>query len=107
MNKIRKFGEDWIRWDPGISNLGLNGNYSIESVSDNCESFVVLLKHESSDKVVEIVFSGQVLASRHVDEGLRSVLFADLSHKYGDAFYAQWTFFKVKKFRFAAMVFQM
>ena len=98
MNKKNKrsFEENWTRWKPDIPNLDLNGNYYIEAIDDNCNFFRVALEQEDTKKKIEIIFPNLILASRHVDESLRSLLFTELSEKYGDEFYAQWAFFKVE-----------
>ena len=87
------FKENWSKWEPQI--LGLGGNYDIIEIQYNPSFFKILLEHETSLQKVEVIFHDSVLASRHVNESLRFILFAELSKKYGDIFYAQWAFFKV------------
>ena len=97
-NELGKFNEIWSRWQPNTAVL--DGNYHITKVDDNNKNFKIMLQHEHTMQQVEIIFADLVLASRHVDEGLRFILFSELSTKYGDDFYAQWAFFKVTNSEF-------
>jgi hypothetical protein len=85
--------EQWTQWNPIP---GLAKKYYIESVSGSIEGFKIVLHKEGNKKEKSLVFfENSVDAYRSTDESFRLKIVYELAKKYGDDFYAEWTFFKV------------
>lgn len=94
--------EKWTQWKP-IN--GLYKKYYIDSVSDSKKGFTILLSsQEDPQKKVLIDFSQSVEAYRSINESLFLETIHSLHQKYGDAFYVEWTLFKIENSDFLQWV---
>ena len=82
---------EWARWEPSPH---LSIKYDIIEISDNIDNFYIELIADKNKKI-RIVFENSVVAYRNTEESFRSKLIDELSDRYGDEFYGDWTFFKV------------
>ncbi len=91
--------EIWEKWIP---NNNLAKKYCISNIEHNNKlGFKVrLLESQSSQKMIEIVFADSVWFYRYTDESFRQDTVAYLRANYGSKFYANWTFFKIKKSKY-------
>lgn len=86
--------EKWTKWEP-VS--GIFGRYYIDffgMVGDEWD-FVVRLNDQHQAQKIEIKFTGVVTSYRYTNESYCFGVFGDLSKKYGDDFYSDWSFFKI------------
>lgn len=85
--------EEWIRWEPI---KGLLGKYYIDSFGMSEEwDLVIQLSDHNNSKKIEIRFNGCIDAYRYTNDSFVFKVPSDLSKKYGDEFYANWSFFKI------------
>lgn len=91
--------EKWVRWTP-CQNLA--AKYDIDRVCNDIKSLEILLTdyYNQQDKII-VAFKDSVYSFRSCDESLRVADFADLSSKYGNDFYGNWTFFKIENSSYA------
>jgi len=86
--------EQWTRWEPIA---GLSQKYYIESISDTIEGFKILLFDANDrEKKILVSFPNSVDAYRSTDESYILLTVSNLDKVYGDKFYGEWTFFKIK-----------
>ncbi len=84
--------EEWTRWEP-IN--GLSGKYYLDYFSWSEKGFIVELISERKKERIQILFDEYIDAYRYTNESFYFKLAGDLSDKYGDDFYGNWSFFKV------------
>jgi hypothetical protein len=85
--------ETWSRWEP-IKNL--SGRYYINSFLLSEESdLVIKLSDEHNLQKIEIRFDGAIDAYRYTNESFYFKTFGELTEKYSEDFYSNWSFFKV------------
>ena len=86
--------EEWIRWEP-LKNI--SGRYYIDFFGMVGEEWdlVIKLSDKNKKKQVEIRFEGVIASYRYTNESYCFGIFGELSKKYGDDFYVNWSFFKI------------
>lgn len=99
----QNFNENWFQWLP-VANLARK--YYLDEIYDGSNGCRIRLVEVGNVRAgVNIFFKNSVWAYRSTDEGFRLLLEADLHAKYGGAFYAQWTFFKVQNSSYLDWIF--
>lgn len=86
--------EKWTQWKP-ISNL--SNKYYIESIINDATGLTIMFV-DSINKLAKLkmVFENGIDAFRITNETFILSTISYLNEKYGDQFYAEWTFFKVE-----------
>lgn len=84
--------EEWNYWKP-IQEL--SGKYYIDFLAISEERLMIQLSNENKVQKVEFIFDGTIDAYRYTNESFCFTIFAELSEKYGDDFYQNWSFFKI------------
>ncbi len=82
--------ENWARWEP-ISNL--SGKYYVDTILLS-EAGLIIRLFEGSKKL-ELNFRYAADSYKYTNESFCFKIFGDLSSRYGDDFYNNWSFFKV------------
>jgi len=86
--------ETWIQWKP-IEKLAQK--YDVASVIDTINTFTIVLSEmDNPQKCLEVCFDSGVNAYRLTNEIYWRNSLHKLDEKYGEDFYGDWTFFKVK-----------
>jgi len=85
--------EEWIRWEP-VNDL--SGKYYLDSWSWPEEGLLIGLSNEKKAKKIQILFAGTIGSFRYINESFCFKICGNLSEKYGDEFYKNWSFFKIE-----------
>lgn len=93
-NSNNRLTENWSRWLPNAE--GIDGNYYVKKLEEDLGDLKIILASEDSIKEIEIFFPGIVASYRSTYETFRASLINQLSIKYGDDFFNEWSFFKVE-----------
>src|SRR5690348_3691652 len=87
------YHEEWIQWQPFED---VHGKYSLKIIqSDSKEFFITLYKKDSKEEL-KLSICGEQDIYRVTKTYYRQDLFNFLKTNYGELFYKDWTFFKIK-----------
>ena len=90
--------ENWTHWKPTTN---VSGRFIIISLILTYDDLTIELSAEDNDTKIKIIFHGNIDAYRCTNESFCSLIFNDLSKKYGDAFYSNWSFFQITNSEYA------
>ncbi|MBP9765010.1 hypothetical protein KBD08_01615 [Candidatus Babeliales bacterium] len=84
--------EEWSHWHP-IAHI--DGKFFIEDFHMSYKGIEIKLCSAKKDKKIEILFFNGADAYKCTNESWAFDIFAILTKKHGDDFYANWSFFKI------------
>ncbi len=90
--------EEWERWE---LIEGIEGRFFIENFQVSAQGLSIRLCATKENKKIEILFFNGADAFRWTNESWCFDVFAVLGNKYGDDFYANWSFFKIVNSNYA------
>jgi hypothetical protein len=85
--------EQWVQWKPI---KGLPYQLYLEKLIHSKNRLFMEFKDEDKKVTVHVLFEGSAISYRNADEGDRYRTIVFLSENYGDDFYTECPFFKVK-----------
>lgn len=87
--------EEWSKWKPEKLEVLPAATY-LKRLTRDDDILLISFETEEEGKLVNVTFNKFVFSYRSTDEGNRLKLLVDLNIKYGEDFYKDWRFFKIK-----------
>ena len=96
--------ETWHKWLPEAQNL--SKKYVITLIEDIIGEFNIYLYDEKSDKKIRVNFYESTDIFRRTNIGFRSTELKQISDEQGEAFFSDWTFFKISNSEYVRELFE-
>ena len=84
--------EEWSRWEPI---KGVSGKFFVDVLTMTEDGLLIKLSNWKNSDKIEIAFNGLIDAYRYTNDSFCFKIPSELSKRYPDDFYSNWTFFKV------------